>query len=109
MHTITWIPWVVAFGLMLHYARPPLPRWAHFGVTLAFGAVTHILWEEAEYFAFIRGGKEFSTAYTDTLGDLAMSLLGSIIGSLLVVTLLWNKGKQNAQPRDTGAQAKYQS
>jgi len=99
MHTLTWIPWVVAFGLLLHYARPPLPKWAHFGVTLAFGAVTHILWEEAEYLAFIRYSKELATAYTDTLGDLAMSLLGSTIGSLLVVTVLWQAGQAIAQRR----------
>ena len=60
---------------------------------IAFGAVTPILWEGAEYFTFIRDNpKEFSTAYTDTLGDLAMSLSGTIVGAILTATVLWGVG-----------------
>ena len=55
-----------------------------FGLVLGFGAVTHILWELAEYLTFIRGGPEEATAYTDTLGDLTLSLTGSLIGALIV-------------------------
>ena len=84
MHMLTWIPWVVAFGLVLVNYAPPVPRWALFGLVLGFGAVTHILWELAEYLTFIRGGPEEATAYTDTLGDLTMSLTGSLIGALIV-------------------------
>ncbi|MFL6139729.1 MAG: hypothetical protein ACJ74O_18300 [Frankiaceae bacterium] len=93
MHFITWLPWVVSFGLLLHYA-PALPRWAHAGLVLGFGAVTHILWELAEYLTFIRfNPDEYRTAYTDTLGDLAMSLSGSACGAVLIGTLLWRYGK----------------
>ncbi len=41
-------------------------------LAVGFGAVTAILWEFAEYFTFIRGSPEIETAYTDTLGDLAL-------------------------------------
>lgn len=89
MHFITWVPWVAAFGLALRY-NPVLPRWNVFGLALGYGAVTHILWEIGEYFAFIRSNPdEFSTAYEDTLGDLALSLSGSVVGALLVTTVLW--------------------
>ena len=54
---------------------------------LGFGAVTHILWELAEYLTFIRGGPEEDTAYTDTLGDLTLSLSGSVVGALIVARL----------------------
>ena len=47
MHFLTWVPWVVAFGLLLVTYAPPLPRWAVFGLVVGFGAVTHILWELA--------------------------------------------------------------
>jgi hypothetical protein len=91
MHFVTWVPWVMAFGIALGYARA-IPRWAHFGVVIAFGAVTHILWEIAEYLTFIRfNPTEFRTAYTDTLGDLALSLSGTFVAALLVVTLLWKR------------------
>jgi uncharacterized membrane protein YjdF len=36
------------------------------GLAVGFGATTAILWELAEYAAFIRGGSEEETAYTDT-------------------------------------------
>ena len=84
MHFLTWIPWVVAFGLLLITYAPPVPPWAVFGLVLGFGAVTHILWELAEYVTFIRGGPEEDTAYTDTLGDLTLSLSGSVVGALIV-------------------------
>jgi hypothetical protein len=87
MHFLTWIPWVVAFGLILITYAPPIPRWAVFGLVLGFGAVTHILWELAEYVTFIRGGPEEDTAYTDTLGDLTLSLSGSLVGALIVARL----------------------
>lgn len=96
MHFVTWVPWVLAFGLLLHYA-PALPRWAHFGLVLGFGAVSHIVWELGEYVTFIRGSPELATAYTDTLGDLLLSLTGSTFGALLSVTILWRVGSQ-AEP-----------
>lgn len=98
LHLLTWVPWVIAFGLLLHYA-PPLPRWAHFGLVLGFGAVTHILWELGEYITFIRFSDELATAYTDTLGDLALSLTGSTIGAALCVTALWGVGRRQGARR----------
>jgi hypothetical protein len=92
MHFVTWVPWVAGFGLALRYNRG-LPRWNVFGLALGYGAVTHILWELGEYFAFIRSNPdEFSTAYEDTLGDLASSLAGSVVGAALVITVLWRLG-----------------
>lgn len=96
MHVVNWIPWVAAFGLALHYA-PALPRWAHFGLVVGFGAVTHIIWELGEYVAFIRDSPELATAYTDTLGDLLLSLTGSVIGATLVATTLWGTGSAAAR------------
>jgi hypothetical protein len=48
-----------------------------FGLVVGFGGVTTILWEIGEYFAFIRNSSELATAYTDTLGDMALGLSGS--------------------------------
>lgn len=97
-HFVNWVPWTVMFGLALGYAAR-LPRWAHFGLVLGFGAVTHILWEEGEYLTFLRDSPELATAYTDTLGDLALSLAGSLTGALLTVTALWPvaRGRSDAE------------
>ncbi len=51
--------------------------------------MTAVLWEFGEYFTFIRNSPELRTAYTDTLGDLALGLAGSVLAASLTVTLLW--------------------
>ena len=51
-------------------------------LVVGFGAVTAILWEVGEYYAFIRNSPELATAYTDTLGDLALGLAGSVLAGL---------------------------
>jgi hypothetical protein len=84
-HYVNWAILTSAFGLFL--LRLHLVRWVTFGLAVGFGAVTAILWEIGEYFAFIRHSTELSTAYTDTLGDLSLGLLGSVTAAALVVTL----------------------
>ncbi len=97
MHVLTWIPLVVAFGLLLRYW--PLGRLVTAGLTVGFGAVTHILWEIAEYLTFVADNpNEAASAYRDTVGDLAASLAGSIIGAALVSTVLWNVGTAMTRP-----------
>lgn len=99
LHLLNWIPLVVAFGLLLRYW--PLSRPVVAGLTLGFGAVTHILWELGEYLTFVADSPtESASAYRDTIGDLAGSLLGSAIGAALVATVLWNVGAVMA--RDLG-------
>jgi hypothetical protein len=56
-------------------------------LTVGYGAVIAILWELGEYFAFIRFSPERQTAYTDTLGDMALGLAGSIVAALLAASL----------------------
>jgi len=94
MHVLTWIPLVVAFGLTLRYW--PHGRLVTIGLTIGFGAVVHILWEVAEYVTFVADNpNESASAYRDTIGDLVNSLCGSIIGALLVGTVLWNSQNPN--------------
>jgi hypothetical protein len=93
MHFVTWVPWVVGFGLALRYIDG-LARWTVFGLTVGFGAVTHIVWELMEYVAFIRTNPdELESAYRDTMGDLTLSLAGSITGAALCATVLWTLGR----------------
>ena len=82
MHFVTWVPWVLAFGLVVR-RRPNLRRFDVAAITIGFGAATHIVWELLEYLAFIRDNpNEYQSAYRDTMGDLTMSLLGSITTSV---------------------------
>ena len=86
-HFVNWAILVAAFGLLL--VRLPVGRWEAFGLAVGFGCVTAVLWEFGEYFTFIRNSPELRTAYTDTLGDLALGLAGSVLAASLTVTLLW--------------------
>lgn len=61
--------------------------WETLAYVVGFGAVTAILWEVAEYFAFIRRSPELDTAYTDTLGDLSLGLTGSAVAGVAAAGL----------------------
>jgi hypothetical protein len=81
-HFVNWALLCGAFGAVLVRTRlrPPVL----FGLVTGFGAAAAILWELGEYFAFIRGGTELATAYTDTLGDEALGLTGAALAGLVV-------------------------
>jgi len=74
-HFVNWALLTGAFGQFLLRLR--LGMLNTFALALGFGAVTAILWEFGEYVTFIRNSPELDTAYTDTLGDLALGLAGS--------------------------------
>lgn len=78
-HFVNWALLSGAFGLVVR--RLALGPWAVFGLVTGFGATTAILWELAEYVAFIRNSSELATAYTDTLGDLMLGLGGSVLAA----------------------------
>jgi hypothetical protein len=94
-HFVNWAILVAAFGQLL--LRLPVGRWEAFGLAVGFGCVTAVLWEFAEYFTFIRNSPELRTAYTDTLGDLALGLAGSTVAATLTVTVLWSS-REDSRP-----------
>ena len=72
-----------------------LPRTSSLGATLeralAFGVTAAVAWELAEYFAFISKSAERHSAYTDTLGDLALGSLGAVLAAI-VIHASWRRG-----------------
>ena len=86
-HLVNWAILTLAAGHVL--LRLPLGRWTTGALAVGFGATTAILWEFAEYFAFIRDSPELRTAYTDTLGDLALGLTGSLLAAAATAGWLW--------------------
>jgi hypothetical protein len=73
-----------------------LPRTSSLGATLeralAFGVTAAVAWELAEYFAFISKSAERLSAYSDTLGDLALGSLGAALAAV-VIHASWRKGR----------------
>jgi hypothetical protein len=85
-HLVNWLILVLGFGTAL--LRTTLAPSIVFALALGFGAVTNILWEIGEYFAFIRDNPdEYRTAYTDTVGDLGLSLTGSLLAAMAVAAM----------------------
>jgi hypothetical protein len=80
-HFVNWALLTGAFGQFLLRLR--LGVLNTFALALGFGAVTAVLWEFAEYVTFIRNSTELDTAYTDTLGDLALGLTGSTLAAFV--------------------------
>lgn len=86
-HLVNWGILSAGFGQLL--LRLPVGKLSSAGLTVGFGAVTAIIWEIAEYFTFVRNSPEITTAYTDTLGDLALGLTGSIVAGIVTAWVLW--------------------
>ena len=77
-------------GLLLAGAAPQ-PGWALLLMVSGIGAIMAIAWEIGEYVAFIRGGTELATAYTDTLGDLILGTLGAVAAGTMVAWGPWTR------------------
>ena len=93
MHFLLTIPWVIVFGYFLR--NKGLSRKVLFGLVLAYGSTTHIIWEIFEYLSFVRSNPtESLTAYQDTIGDLVLSLSGTLVGAIVVARLLWLRNKK---------------
>jgi hypothetical protein len=85
-HFVNWALLTGALASVL--LRTRVGRAELFAHVVGFGAVTAILWELGEYFAFIRNSPERATAYTDTLGDLALGLSGSTFTAAVAAIVL---------------------
>lgn len=90
MHLTLSIPWVLVIGILLRMYYQNLSPLNIAALTFGFGAVTHIIWEVAEYIGFVPNNPiESQSAYNDTIGDLVLSLIGSAIGAYIIAKSLW--------------------
>lgn len=97
-HFVNWALATAGVGLILgHGSWSPLVR-----ATLAFTyAVTSaVLWEFAEFVTFVPNSPEAATAYGDTLGDLALGMLGGLVGALVTA-----RRPVNIEPGDSAGRA----
>jgi hypothetical protein len=82
MHFVLWA--FLTAGVLLAFAPRDLSRTLTMFVALGFGTTAAVVWELGEYVAFVRISPELRTAYTDTLGDLALGSLGALLAGLIV-------------------------
>ena len=88
-HLVNWALLSGAIGALAW--RNHISAWRTLAFVVGFGATTAIVWEIAEYIAFIRNSSELDTAYLDTLGDLTLGLTGSIVAG--VASALASRGR----------------
>jgi hypothetical protein len=93
-HFVNWFLLNLGVGLLLAGVTPQ-PGWALLLMVSGVGAIMAIGWELGEYVAFIRGGTELATAYTDTLGDLVLGTLGAVAAGSLVAWGPWTPRSSN--------------
>ena len=91
-HLVNWTLLSGAIGALAW--RNHVRAWGTLAYVAGFGATTAIVWEIAEYVAFIRNSSEFETAYIDTLADLALGLTGSTVAGV-VAALAPRGGKRD--------------
>ena len=84
-HLVNWVLHTAAIGLLLRYG----PWTWRIRAALAFGyAVTSaVLWEFGEFLTFVPNSPEAATAYADTLGDIALGMVGGLVGAVLTARL----------------------
>jgi hypothetical protein len=84
-HFINWV--FLCLGLALVIAPRLRPSWVLVALVTGFGCILALGWELGEWYTFIRHGTELDTAYEDTLGDMALGTLGSLVAGFLVLRL----------------------
>ena len=82
MHFVLW--GLLTAGVLLAFAPGNLSRGMRVMLALGFGTTAAVIWEVGEYVAFVRHSAELQTAYTDTLGDLALGTFGALLAGLLM-------------------------
>lgn len=100
MHLILSIPWVLVAGYYLRDKH--LTKLITAGLIIAYGSTSHIIWELLEYQSFVRSHPtESLTAYRDTMGDLSLSLIGTLLGAWLTTKYLCRPKQRSKDSPET--------
>ena len=86
-HWFNWVSLTLTFGSAVSVLS--ITRLNVAALAIGFGATTHVLWEIAEFIVMRMGASGLQLTYNDTLEDLILSFIGTLVGSLLVTTLFW--------------------
>lgn len=92
-HAATWMLLVLAVGSLI--LRLGLEPWIVTCLAIGFGAVSHILWEIIEFVAMWIGTPGLQLTYGDTIGDLALSLCGTVLAGLVTG---WRASRTGSDP-----------
>ncbi|MEZ0239833.1 MAG: hypothetical protein ACAH65_03465 [Chloroflexota bacterium] len=95
-HLVNWGLHTAGIGLLLRYsAASPGVRAA---LAFEWAVTSAVLWEFAEYVTFVPGSPEAVTAYADTLGDIALGMVGGLVAAILTARLPAIRQSPSAAP-----------
>ena len=80
-----FVNWALLFGALAVSLPRRLPAAVQLGLVVGLGSFVALIWELVEYVTFIHDSPERATAYTDTLGDMALGTSGALLAGLVVV------------------------
>lgn len=96
-HLVNWALHTAAIGLLLRAGL--WGPWTRAALAFGWAASTAVAWELAEYVAFVPDSPEAATAYADTLGDLALGLIGGAVAAVAVSRLPRDRYTSESAPR----------
>lgn len=86
MHFVNWL--LLTAGVLVAWRPGPrTSRGLIMMVALGFGTTAALVWELGEYVWFIRASPNPNIVYRDTLGDLTLGTLGTVVAGTLVAGL----------------------
>lgn len=85
-HFLNW--WILVSAFALALRRTQLSLLTSWSIAVGFGAATEILWELGEWSVMKLGSSGLQLTYEDTIGDLALGGLGTLLGATLV-SVVW--------------------
>ena len=84
-HLGNWALHTAAIGLLLRYGG--WGPWTRVALAFCWAVTSAVLWELAEFATFVQNSPEAATAYTDTLGDLALGMIGGLVAASVTARL----------------------
>ena len=84
-HLVNWGLHTAAIGLLLRYG--PWGWRTRAALGFCWAVTSAVLWEFAEYVTFVPNSPEAAGAYRDTLGDLALGMLGGLVAAIVTARL----------------------
>lgn len=83
LHFVNWTFLICGITALIVSHSAASPRWLHVTAGAGVGAAAIIFWEIAEYGIMQSGVGGLDLTYGDTLGDLALSTFGGLVGAII--------------------------
>jgi hypothetical protein len=100
-HLVNSMVFAAVIGLWA--GRSQLGPGVRFGLALGLGMTLQVLWELGEYLVFVASLSDVQNAYADTIGDLAIDLVGSALGAAFALLALRTAEAEASEPEPAPA------